>query len=35
LGEGESTELTERWEIIDAPDDRDSHRLAEVLGTSA
>ena len=35
LSEGESTELTECWEIVDAPADSDPRRLAEVLGTSA
>jgi hypothetical protein len=36
LGERESTELSERWEIVDAALDRsDRRRLAEVLGASA
>jgi hypothetical protein len=36
LGERESTELTERWEVRDAPAGQsEPRRLAEVLGTSA
>jgi hypothetical protein len=35
LGEHESTELTERWEVVDTPGDHDPRRLANVLSDAA